>query len=264
MDIKIIIAAHKECPLPGDSLYLPVHAGAAVHPYTLPYIGDHTGDHISEKNPHYCELTALYWAWKNLKADYIGLCHYRRYFCGKPFGSKQERILTLAEAEQLLSRADILVPRRRNYWIETNYSHYVHAHHAQDLELTRQILQEQTGHGASMSYLEAYDRLMKRTDGHRFNMMVMRADLLDQYCTWLFNILFELERRLDLSEYDQYNQRVFGFVSERLLDVWLMANGYPYKEIPYVFTEQENWPRKIRLFLKRKFFPADKDRKSQG
>ena len=96
MEIKIIIATHKEYDLPHDPLYLPVHAGSRIHGYSLPYTADNTGDNISGKNASFCELTALYWAWKNVDADYIGLCHYRRYFCGR--GRKQ--ILTADEARR--------------------------------------------------------------------------------------------------------------------------------------------------------------------
>ena len=83
MNIKILIAAHKEYKVPEDTIYLPIHVGKELSTQSLPFIGDNTGKHISSKNPHYCELTALYWAWKNLDADYIGLAHYRRHFCIK-------------------------------------------------------------------------------------------------------------------------------------------------------------------------------------
>lgn len=84
MEIKVIIAAHKQYPMPDKDCYLPVQVGRALHP-DVGYIPDNTGDNISEKNPYYCELTGLYWAWKNLPADVIGLVHYRRYM-GKKNG----------------------------------------------------------------------------------------------------------------------------------------------------------------------------------
>ena len=79
MDIKILIAMHKPYWTPEDDVYLPLQVGSALHPHFLP-VTDDSGDNISAKNPGYCEMTGLYWAWKNLKADYVGLCHYRRYF----------------------------------------------------------------------------------------------------------------------------------------------------------------------------------------
>ena len=96
---------------------------------------------------------------------------------------------------------------------------------------------------------------MKSTKGHRFNMLVMKRPLLDRYCAWLFDVLFELEKRLDISAYSSYDRRVFGFVGERLLDVWIRANGIPYAELPVLHTESQHWPTKIIRFLKRRFLP---------
>ena len=80
MKTTILIATHKQYRMPEDSVYLPIHVGKECSSLQLPYIGDNTGENISIKNPHYCELTAIYWAWKNLSADAIGLVHYRRHF----------------------------------------------------------------------------------------------------------------------------------------------------------------------------------------
>ena len=85
-----------------------------------------------------------------------------------------------------------------------------------------------------------------------FNMFIMSRDVFERYCSWLFDILFELERRLDISAYNDNDSRVFGFVSERLMDVFLGTHGIKYKELPYVFMEKQNWLVKGGNFLKRK------------
>ena len=82
LNIKIMVAAHKPYWMPQDDVYMPIHVGCEGKE-SIGFTGDNTGDNISTKNPHYCELTALYWAWKNLQADYTGLVHYRRYFTNK-------------------------------------------------------------------------------------------------------------------------------------------------------------------------------------
>ena len=259
MDIKIIVATHKKYWMPSSRIYLPIHVGATGkiddmgNPLDLGYVKDNTGDNISAKNANYCELTGLYWAWKNLKADYIGLAHYRRHYSnGKLFGDKKNKVISGSELETIIREAnrtgvEILVPKPRNYWIETNYSQYAHAHHAIDLDTTREILCE-----LYPKYVKAYDESMKRTIGHRFNMFIMKKDRFDEYCAWLFGVLFELEKRLDISTYNKNDSRVFGFVSERLLDIWLETNCYKYKEIPYVFMENQNWFVKGGSFIKRK------------
>lgn len=257
--IKILVATHKPYWMPKDEIYLPIHVGAEGktdengNPLDLGFVKDNTGDHISGKNKNFCELTGLYWAWKNLEADYIGLAHYRRHFTLKNSGKKEERPITSVELAPQLAKTDVILPKKRNYFIETNYSQYVHAHHSVDLETTRQIISE-----IFPEYLDAYDASMKKTSGHRFNMFIMKRDIFDAYCEWLFDILFELEKRLDISAYSDNDSRVFGFVSERLLDPWIETNGIGYKEIPYVFMEDQNWIVKGGNFLKRKIIRVNK------
>ena len=247
MKTRIVVAVHKPYPMPQDPVYLPVQAGSALHE-PLGFTGDDSGENISKKNPNYCELTCLYWAWKNLDADALGLCHYRRYFAGRPFGSKWERILTGEQAEKLLSKTPVVLPRKRNYYIETGWSQYAHAHHEEDLLAVRAILETQYP-----AYVPAFDRTLGRTKGHRFNMFIMRREALDDYCTWLFAVLAELEEKLDISEYSSNDQRVFGFVAERLLDVWIETEGVPYYECPVIHMESQHWLKKGSAFLKRKF-----------
>jgi len=247
-DVKVIVASHKPYWMPRDPLYVPVHVGAegkaALDERFTP---DNTGDNISRKNANYCELTGLYWAWKNLDCEYLGLAHYRRQFTALRGTNDRRDVLTLDHASQLLDSADVLLPVKRNYWIETNYQQYIHAHHKEDLDTTREIISERYP-----EYLDTFDRVMKKTDGHRFNMFIMKRELADAYCEWLFDILFELEKRLDITEYSDNDKRVFGFVSERLLDVWIIKNGARCKDIPYIFLEKQNWITKIANFLKRK------------
>ena len=246
-DIKIIVATHKAYQMPEDTMYLPVQVGAEGK-MSLGYTRDNEGENISSKNPNYCELTGLYWAWKNLKAEYLGMAHYRRHFSGKKHGDKWMRIATRREMEAFLDEKEILLPPKRNYFIETTYNQYAHAHHAEDLDLTREILVEKYP-----EYVATFDQCMKRTSGHKFNMFVMKREYADQYCEWLFSVLFELEKRLDISSYSKNDARVFGFVSERLLDVWMETNAMKYREIPVMFMEKQNWVVKGMNFLKRKF-----------
>jgi hypothetical protein len=235
--------------MPEDSVYVPVQVGAALHP-ALGYIPDNTGDNISDKNPNYCELTALYWAWKNLDADYIGLVHYRRYFTRKEVHNiekKKEQILDGKEWENILSKYPVVVPDKRNYYIETNRSHYNHAHHTEGLDLAEQIIKEKFP-----DYLPAFNTIMNRTWAYMFNMFVMRRNLFNDYMAWMFDILFEIEKRVDITGWDNYESRIYGFVSELLLDVWLEKNKIVYYEQNVSFMEKQNWIKKGGNFIKRK------------
>lgn len=249
MNVKILVAAHKTYWMPEDAVYLPLHVGAEGKT-DLGYTKDDTGDNISAKNANYCELTGLYWAWKNLDADYIGLVHYRRYFTRKEvrgIEAKRKEILSKDEWERLLAAHSVIVADKRKYYIETNRSHYLHAHHAEGLTLAEDIVRE-----TCPEYLPAYEKVMERTWAHMFNMFVMRRDLYDAYMAWMFGILFEMEKRVNITGWDTYESRIYGFASELLLDVWLEKNGIDYAEQNVSFMEKQNWLKKGGSFLKRK------------
>ena len=248
MNVKVIVAAHKPYAMPADPMYLPLQVGAQGKT-AIGFAADNTGEHISDKNATFCELTGLYWAWKNLEADYVGLCHYRRHFGGKGKGQPLQRVLTEAEAIRLLEGKDGILPKKRNYYIETLYSHYAHTCHIEPLDVAGEILREKYP-----AYAPAFERLKTRRSAHMFNMMILRKDHLDAYCTWLFDLLFELERRMDASDYDAFHARFFGRVSELMLDVWLEQNPLNLVEVPLVGTEKTNWVKKGGSFLMAKFF----------
>lgn len=97
-----MVATHKQCKMPQNCAYLSIHVGKELHPeLDFGYQGDDTGNNISNKNPYFCELTALYWGWKNLNSDYIGLVHYRRYLGLKKEKEKINGVLTFEQAEKL-------------------------------------------------------------------------------------------------------------------------------------------------------------------
>ncbi len=245
MNIKIVVATHKQYPMPEEKMYLPVQAGAAVHE-RLGYQGDDAGDGISEKNGVYCELTALYWAWKNLNAEAVGLCHYRRYF-QEPGEKTPLREETLC---RLMNETPVILPKKRNYYIETGESQFVHAHGRESLDALRGTLKD-----LYLAYLPAFDQSMAKTSGHRFNMFIMRREQFDSYCEWLFDILFETEKRLGTPA-----PRMMGYLSERLLDAWIITEQIPYRELPVYHTERENWLVKGGSFLLRKIRGAKRDR----
>ena len=256
-DIKIIIATHKQHFMPLDDMYLPLHVGKSGKE-ELGYQGDDTGDNISAKNPNFCELTGLYWAWKNLPNDYLGLIHYRRFFSVKSRAERKKNpletlYLTHEDASQLLSQYDVIVPSKRNYYIETLYSHYANTLHAEHLDVTREIITEKCD-----EFLGIFDAVMKQRGGYMFNMFIMPKELVNDYCSWLFPILFELEKRIPAEQYSVFHARFYGRVSELLFNVWLkqysQSKPLKVKEIPFVYGEKINWLKKGAAFLMAKFF----------
>lgn len=235
--------------MPENPMYQPIQVGAAGKaPISPSWLRDDEGDNISGRNRTFCELTGLYWAWKHIDAEVYGLCHYRRYFAGKQrFEARNTSIISEEEINGLLERADIVLPKKRHYFIETRESQYIHAHHAEDLRVTEEVIRE-----SCPGYLPAWYDMLSSRSGHICNMFIMRKELFTEYCGWLYGILFKVEERLDISGYSDYDSRVFGFIAERLLDVWVETRRLKYIEVPVTVIENEHWIRKIKAFLWRK------------
>jgi hypothetical protein len=292
MDIKIIVAAHKFYMMPRDKMYVPVHVGAAGkksirrsflrddgNDYEGNPLGDGAGarDNISNKNGSYCELTGLYYAWKHMDYEYLGLAHYRRHFSAVPFpirwmvsqvqlGGKDgldtnsnphlARVLRLClskkKAEKIFQNYDVIVPSKRRYVIESLYSHYDHTLDGEHLDLAKQVIQENY-----KEYIPYVEKVYDRTWGYMFNMFVMPKDLVDEYCQWLFTILGKLELLIDTTDMTGFEARLFGRVSEILYNVWLQKkieeDGIRVKEVPLLSTEPVNWWKKGTAFLRAKF-----------
>ncbi len=274
MDIKILIALHKPYQVPEDFVYVPLQVGASgkkgirvnecpgaklpkEHEETGAILRDDDGENISSKNPYYCELTGLYYGWKNIDAEAIGLVHYRRYFSmkSKKYIKKHgpiESVLTYDEASALLTRADVVVPKKRRYYIESLYSHYEHTLDGNHLDVTKKIVAEKFP-----EYMPYLVKVYARSWGYMFNMAIFPKEYLDEYCTWLFDILADLEKEIDVDGLDAFSARLFGRVSEILFNVWLakkMDEGLSVVECNVIDVEPINWPRKILGFLQAKFF----------
>ncbi len=248
MNIKILVATHKLYWMPNDSVYVPIQVGKAGK-NNLGYLTDDTGDNISAKNAHYCELTGIYWAWKHLKCDYIGLCHYRRYFGYDTYCEDVEKIkstiFTRSDYERLLCQHDVILPKISKIGNRlTVREEYERAHYGKDLKEVEYIVKK-----LYPEYKESMENVLNGKYIHYFNMFVMRKNLFDSYCRWLFDILFELEKHIDISSYDSYQSRIFGFLSERLLNIWMDKNKPDIVEADVVSLE----PEKTSIWKKLKY-----------
>ena len=241
-NIKIFICAHKEVQLPQHPYFLPVQAGATLHDPIQGYQPDNEGDNISAKNPHFCELTCHYWAWKNLKnVDIVGLNHYRRYFdfrqkfpqfsADKHFIETEEFLkqqYQFPDLDKLLSEYDIILPVAR-HWRVSNTQQYGEYHIAKDWEMLRQIIMER-----SPQYMPAFERTMDYSNKSvGYNMFITHWKHFDAYSEWLFDILFEVERRVPPID-DPIQSRIYGYMSERLINVFCEHHHLKIKSIPLI------------------------------
>lgn len=251
--VSILVITHKMYEFPHSAIYHPLFVGGKCGQNSEHFLMDNTGKHISEKNPSFCELTGLYWAWKNqffCNSKYIGLVHYRRYFRGNGEKLKDKTILSEKEILNLLKKYDCIVPKKRNYFIESIYSHYKHAHHIRDLDLTKEIIAVD-----SPEYLSSFEQVMSGKQLHLYNMFIMKKAFFDKYCEWLFDVLFKLEKQINISNYDNYQKRVFGFIAERLFNVWVLHHQLKIKEISVMNLDGENFIRKaINLVIRKLMF----------
>ncbi len=219
MRTKIFVMTHKKFHSPKDPVYVPLQVGRALGE-DLGYLGDDTGDSISELNPYYGELTGVYWLWKNYQdADIIGICHYRRFFF-----NENKQLMTQEEYEESLEQADVMVS---NPMLApgTYLEYFGAAHNKKDMLLAGEIIKE-----FFPEDYPAFEAVMQGSKYYFGNLCVMRKELFDSYCAWLFAIFFEMESRIDVSSYDDYHKRIFGFLSEELLLVYITARKLKVKE----------------------------------
>lgn len=242
----MFVVSHKPYNIPQETVYKGIGVGKGGS--TIPgfVFSDSTGINISEKNDSYCELTALYWIWKNTNYDAYGLVHYRRYFQGRVKNS----IANKKELCNWLIDSDMVVAKPRNYVIETVYTHYSRAHYRKDILLAKQVVTE-----LYPSYKYSFDAVMNQSSLSLYNMFVMKKAVMEKYCEWLFSILAECENRIDVTGYDRHQQRVIGFLGERLFNVWLFENRKDYRigHQKIVHLEGEQYFRKALSLIKRKF-----------
>lgn len=217
MDIRMYVMTHKTAEFPAIDGYHPLLVGAAANTQAEQFsLRDDTGDHISQKNKNFCELTGVYWIWKNVSADAVGVCHYRRFFTTARFSNSQKYFLNKTQMEALLEKHDAVVSDA--YWFERSIAQSLYrAPSPEDMRELRKALE-----ALYPAYLPEYDSFMAGRSTCLYNMCLMKKSLFDRYCRWLFEILFYIEKDYDISQRNAYEARLFGFLSERLLQIWIM------------------------------------------
>ncbi|MCW3763738.1 DUF4422 domain-containing protein [Weissella confusa] len=226
--MTMYVITHKEFDYPISKSYVPLLVGANKNKNPRGYLADNTGENISNKNPNYSELTGLYWLWKNQSDRNIGISHYRRYFskCTSNSMLYYRTLLSgapipinVSRLDNYLKAYDWVVPTPETVEEGSMEKHFIHCHNEKDLIVTRKVIEE-----LYPEYISSFDNFMHGDKASFLNMFYTSKDQMDNYCEWLFKILFEVEKRVDITDYDPYQKRLFGFLSERLFNVWLEYN----------------------------------------
>ena len=240
----IYIATHKKFNVPNLNGYCALQVGAEGKE-KYGYLRDNIGNHISGKNANYCELTGLYWIWKNTDDSYKGLVHYRRYFGRNNLSNKISDICSYEYLLNCLKSVDIVLPYVEYFKQNAKEEILLHCCTEEIFDKLRQIIETKYP-----DYIETYDRYFNENKASLFNMLFCKREIFDAYCEWLFSILFVLEKQVDLAKLNTYQQRLYGFLSERLLNVWVIKNKLVVNHLPVIHMELPVFDR-IRLVRRR-------------
>ena len=241
-NIKILIACHKDTALLDSKILIPIQVGASGSARRFEQmLSDDTGDQISAKNPMYCELTAQYWAWKNLEADYYGFFHYRRYLSFSEQKYREDRWgnvredtfsdaikekcgLSDKQIEKVVTSYDLIISEEKNVASmpgkATNvYEQYQYGDslHIEDLDCIVSIVQEK-----HPEYVQDLKEYLNGKYTCFCNMYIMKKELFHEYMEWLFDILSEFEKRSNLHDYSIEGRRTQGHLGERLLTLYYL------------------------------------------
>ena len=225
---QIYVVTHKKYNLIKNELYMPICVGDLYH--NDEFLSEHQGENISYLNEKINECTALYWIWKNTASEYVGLCHYRRYFYNNEMRS-MDNVLDEAHLAEYMKDYDILLAESEKYNCSVKEQLCTSIDNEEAYKQGEDIILDLITR-RQPEYLAAYEDVMNRTKFFHCNMFVTRREIFDAYCEWLFSFLIEAAEKADISGYDNYSKRVIGFFAERMWTVWLMNQNLKIKELP--------------------------------
>ena len=176
----IYIATHKKFNVPNLENYIPIQVGA-YNKKKLGYLCDDTENNISYKNPNFCELTGLYWVWKNVKDEYKGLVHYRRYFGKTVIGKNVKKIYTYNSLIKMLDNVDIILPYVESFKQNAKEELLRECCTKEIFDILERIIKSNYP-----EFSNAFDKYFCQNKSVLFNMMFCRAKIFDEYCEWLF------------------------------------------------------------------------------
>ena len=196
----------------------PLQVGADLTMQRVAEYTDNTGDNISCKNVNYCELTALYWIWKNklilslpgdknneLDNEYFGLFHYRR-------------ILDISDQDMFrirLNNVDVVLP------FPTLHEPDIREHHARYIRESDWAAMIQALKELQPSYAASYEEFFSQQYFYNYNILIARKNVLRDYCAWLFPILKRAEE-LSVPKGWERADRYIGYLGENLMTLYFL------------------------------------------
>ena len=237
--IKNFVAVHKQAPLYGDESYQFIHVGAERNPVIIDgAVKDNEfEDNISAKNDIYCELTGYYHIWKHVKdVDIVGFCHYRRFFAHKRFSyHPNKNILSSSDIQSLLKDHDIILatPSSKRGARHGCFRTQGEIEEFFPYRIMMPVIKE-----LYPDYAEEFNQEFFINEMSFCNMLICRKELFDNYCRFLFDILFKVEENLKMKNIGGVAPREMGFFSEWLLNVWVRKNRLKIAYSSVLFIEE--------------------------
>lgn len=232
--VAMFILMHKKSKIFRCKNYYKLHVGAINgRKFNADYYDD-TGDNISAKNSNYSELTGIYNIWKNNLDDFdiFGFVHYRRYFVKYPKLKIRFNCLNANYIRNELKNSDIILPKQFIFDKSAYKSYFEDGEgYEKDLKNLKNVIEK-----LYPEYLSTYEEVMNFNANSYCNMFITNRENFNNYCKWLFDILFEIEKVTDLTGYSGNELRIFGYLSEILLNVWVKHNKLKVSYKRVLFT----------------------------
>lgn len=270
--VKIFASYYKPAPLIKSNVFEPIFNGASGYANGLDVLTDDTGDNITEKNKNYGELTQQYWVWKNYMPtadnEYVGFCQYHRFLdfeLTESLGQEAYQPILALEfpLEDLLKKYteeniynyikdyDIVLPAKIVFG-GSNYTQYANCHKKEDLDKALEILAR-----LYPNYIKTAQEVLQEEEMYIYGAFIMKKSLLNEYLQWIFNILTELDKVSDWTDYDEYNRRTPAFIAERFLNVWLKYN-IEARNLKMKNTTSQLLCENLDLYLKEALFMMER------
>ena len=277
--VIIAVSCHKPTAIPKAGAYLPIHVGAALAKEPIASMqSDDEGDNISARHPRFCELTAQYWAWKHVEAEYVGLCHYRRYFCFDglvheandhaqievsdltPETAREYRLDDDALISQTVQQYDMIIPKEwdiRGVYTPKGPKRSVAKHMIAYGLVTKKILKalDKTVARRQRAFRRDLNDYLCGTTYIEYNCLIARRSLFDEFCAFEFDVLNALDESFDFSDDPKNGERVFGYLGEILFSTFVMHLARTGKanigEFPLVFFEYTYGEEELAALLEK-------------
>ena len=230
---RIYIVTNKKCMLPQSRLYQPIWAGKGANEEG--YLDDRLGESISNLYPIIGENTAIYWLWKHSQDDIIGINLQNKYLMRNDIFIDRGNLIDSKTIDDIMQSFEMILPKPMLYPNVTLKEQLKSAVSNEAFETGWEVMVESIKKNQP-DYLETFESVMA---GHLFfphNIFIMKKEIMNDYCEWLFSFLLEPAYKIDATDYDPQSRQILELFAEKMLTVWLTKNPHKVKIMNALIT----------------------------